>query len=139
MRSTAKLHLETVEGTALRFGAETGRVRLTLDSGPEVDAPSPMEAVLVALGCCTGMDVISILRKQRQQVTGYEVEVIAERAEQHPKVFTAMEVVHRVRGRDLREAGVAEAIRLSDTKYCSVHAMLRASVRLSSRYEIVPE
>jgi putative redox protein len=139
MKSNAKLKLETVEGAGLRFGVEVARVRMTMDSGPEATAPSPMQAVLAAVGGCTGMDVISILRKQRQQVTGYELEVSAERSEQHPKVFTSIEVVHRVRGRDLREAGLAEAIRLSDTKYCSVHAMLEGSVKLTSRYEIIPE
>lgn len=139
MSYNAKLRLEKLEGPGLRFGAEMDRTRMTLDGAREATEPSPMQLVLAAVGGCTGMDVISILRKQRQQVTGYELEVIAERAEQHPKVYTAIEVIHRVRGRGLREAGVAEAIRLSDTKYCSVHAMLQSTVKITSRYEIVSE
>lgn len=135
----ATLKLESVEGPGLRFGAAMDQARITLDGVREATEPSPMQLVLAAVGGCTGMDVISILRKQRQQVTGYEVEVNAERAEQHPKVYTAIEVIHRIRGRDLREAGVAEAIRLSDTKYCSVHAMLQSTVKISSRYELVAE
>mgnify|MGYP001589075818 FL=1 len=86
------------------------------------------------------MDVISILRKKRQQVTGYEVVVNAERRmNEHPKLYTKIEVVHRVRGRDISPVAVEEAVRLSDTKYCAVHAMLGPGVPIASRYEIVPE
>jgi putative redox protein len=110
------------------------------DSGPEAEGPSPVQAVQAALGGCTAMDVISILRKKRQPVTGYEVEVIAERRlNQHPRIFTRMEIIHRVRGRGINPAAVAEAIQLSDTKYCAVHAMLEHAVAVSSRFEITEE
>ena len=84
------------------------------------------------------MDVISILRKQRQQVTGYEIEVTAERREEHPRAYTRIDILHRVRGHDVSPAAVEEAIRLSDTKYCSVHAMLAPAVTMTSRFEILP-
>jgi putative redox protein len=96
--------------------------------------------VQAALGGCTAMDVISILRKKRQPVTGYEVEVFAERrTDQHPRIFTRMEIIHRVRGRGINPATVAEAIELSDTKYCAVHAMLEHTVAITSRFEITEE
>jgi putative redox protein len=131
--------LETVEAPEARFVArfDSGaRIALEGRSGPE--AATPVEAVIAALGGCTGIDVISLLRKKRQEVTGYEVVVESERRSEHPRVFTRIEIVHRVRGRDLSPAAVAEAIRLSDTKYCSVHAMLGAGVPITSRFEILP-
>jgi putative redox protein len=138
--SSAVLRLETLEGTRLRFGARAGGHAFVLDSGPEAEGPSPVQAVQAALGACTAMDVISILRKKRQQVTGYEVEVLAERRlDQHPRIFTRMEIIHRVRGRGIDPAAVAEAIELSDTKYCVVHAMLEHAVAIRSRFEITEE
>jgi len=135
---TARLSLQSVEGAGLRFGVTTGKVAFTLDGGLDVPHPSPMEAVLGAAGGCSAMDVISILRKKRQRVTGYEIEVTAERREEHPRAYTRIDILHRVRGHDVSEQAVEEAIRLSDTKYCSVHAMLAPAVVLTSRYEILP-
>jgi putative redox protein len=138
--SSATLRLETAEGTRLRFGVRAGEHAFVLDSGPEAEGPSPVQAVQAALGGCTAMDVISILRKKRQRVTGYEVEVLAERRmDQHPRILTRMEIIHRVRGRGISPAAVAEAIELSDTRYCAVHAMLEHAVAISSRYEITEE
>ena len=99
-----------------------------------------MELVLVALGGCTGADVVSILAKKRQRVTGYEIEVRAlGRRDEHPRVYTAIEVVHRVRGRGVDARAVAHAIELSEEKYCSVSAMLRATATITSRYEVVED
>lgn len=136
--STAHLSLQTVEGEGLRFDVTTGKVAFTLDSGPDVSHPNPVQVVLGAAAGCSGMDVISILRKKRQRVTGYEIEVTAERREEHPRAYTRIDILHRVRGHDVSAAAVEEAIRLSDTKYCSVHAMLAPAVTLVSRYEILP-
>jgi putative redox protein len=136
----ARLDLETVEGDGLRFRAanDAGRTIL-LDSGKDAVAPNPMEVLLAALGGCSGMDVIAILRKQRQHVTAYALELVGERREEHPRAYTAIELVHRLTGRGLNPAAVAEAIRLSDTKYCSVHATLAPGVKLTSRFEIAEE
>ncbi len=135
--SSALLELESREGTGLRFGARVDGHALQLDAGPGAAAASPMQALLAALGGCTAMDVISILRKKRQQVTAYRVEVIGERrTDQHPKVYTRIEIVHRVWGSDVSAAAVEEAVRLSDTKYCSVHAMLQPAVAITSRFEV---
>jgi putative redox protein len=102
-------------------------------------APSPLETLIAALGGCGAMDVIGVLRKKRQRVTGYEVMVSGERREDHPRAFTRIEIVHKLRGHAIDPAAVAEAIRLSDTKYCSVHASLDPRIVMTSRYEIVED
>jgi putative redox protein len=102
-------------------------------------AATPMELLLVALGSCTGVDVISILKKKRQHVTDYRIEVSGERRAEFPKSYTRMYVKHIVRGRGVSEAAVAQAIELSDTKYCSVAATLRGSAEIVSTYEIIEE
>jgi putative redox protein len=139
MARSARLTLETVEGTGLRFAVEMDRgLRWTLDSKDGGQGPTPMEALLASLGGCTGMDVMSILRKKRQDVRAYEVVVSGETREEHPRRYVRMEVLHRVTGRDLSPAAVQEAITLSDTKYCSVHASLDHGIEIVSRFEIVP-
>ena len=135
--STAHLQLQTIE-TGLRFSVRTGKVSFTLESGAEATHPNPVQVVLAAVAGCSGMDVISLLRKKRQQVTGYEIEVTAERRDEHPRAFTRIEILHRVRGHDVSPAAVEDAIRLSDTRYCSVHAMLEPQVKLVSRFEVLP-
>ena len=111
-----------------------------LDTDHErASAASPVELLLIALGSCTAVDVISILRKKRQQVTEYRVEVRGERRTEHPRHFTRMEVRHIVRGRKISERALAQAIELSETKYCSVAATLRPTVEIVSSYEIIEE
>jgi putative redox protein len=102
-------------------------------------AATPMELLLLALGSCTGVDVISILRKKRERVTGYHVEVRGERRAEHPRAYTRIEVRHVLRGHDLSERAVAQAIELSDTKYCSVAATLRPAVEIVTSYEIIED
>jgi putative redox protein len=102
-------------------------------------AATPMELLLLALGSCTGVDVISILKKKRQHVTDYRIEVSGERREEFPRSYTRLEVKHFVRGRGVSEQAVAQAIELSDTKYCSVAATLRGSAEIVTSYEIVED
>ncbi len=102
-------------------------------------AATPMELLLVALGGCTAVDVISILKKKREQVTDYRVEVRGERRDEHPRSFTRMEVRHVVRGRNVSEKSVAAAVELSETKYCSVAATLRPGVEIVTTYEIIED
>jgi putative redox protein len=138
MVNSATLTLETVEGTGLRFRARAGNGNeVILESGAGAQGPSPVEALLAAVGGCTGMDVISILRKKRQLVDGYEIAVSGVRREEHPRSFTNIELVHRVRGRNLSAAAVEDAVRLSETKYCSVIASLGKDIRITSRCEII--
>lgn len=111
---------------------------ITLDTDHERNsAPTPMELLLVALGSCTAVDVVSILRKKRQEVTDYRVEVRGERRAEHPRSFKRMEVHHIVTGRNVSEQSVAQAIELSEQKYCSVAATLRPTAAIVSSYEII--
>lgn len=97
--------------------------------------PQPMQMLLVTLAACSAMDVISILRKMRQQVDSYTVRVTGQRAEEHPKVFTHIEVEHIVTG-EVDEERLAHAIELSHTKYCPVTAMLRCTAEIEARCTI---
>ena len=128
-----------VGGKDLFIGITPSGHAVTLDTDHERNvAPSPVELLLIALGSCTGVDVVSILQKKRQDVVDYRVEVSGKRREEHPRAFTRMEVKHIVKGRNISEAAVAQAIELSETKYCSVAATLRPTVEIVSSYEIVP-
>jgi putative redox protein len=100
-------------------------------------APTPMELLLVALGSCTAVDVVSILHKKRQEVTDYRVEVRGDRREDHPRSFKRIEVHHIVTGRNISGQSVAQAIKLSEEKYCSVAATLRPTAEIVSSYEII--
>jgi putative redox protein len=100
-------------------------------------APTPMELLLVALGSCTAVDVASILRKKRQKVTEYRVEVRGQRRDEHPRSFKRMEVHHIVTGHNISEPAVAQAIDLSEQKYCSVAATLRPTAEIVSSFEII--
>ena len=102
-------------------------------------AATPMELLLISLGGCTGADVSSILQKKRQRVTSYEIEVRGQRRDEHPRIYTHIEVIHKVKGYNIDEKSVAHAIELSETKYCSVSAMLNASAIITTRYEIEQE
>lgn len=111
-----------------------------LETNHERDsAATPMELLLIALGSCTAVDVISILRKKREQVTDYRVEVRGHRRDEHPRSYTRMEVRHILRGHNISEKAVAQAIELSETKYCSVAATLRPAVEIVSSFEIIDE
>ena len=100
-------------------------------------APTPMELLLVALGSCTGVDVVSILRKKKQGVSAYRVEVRGERRDEHPRSYKRMEVHHIVTGRNISKQSVAQAIQLSEEKYCSVAATLRPTAEIVSSFEII--
>src|SRR5918997_3954080 len=102
-------------------------------------AATPMELLLLALGGCTAVDVVSILKKKRERVTGYRVEVSGTRREEHPRAYTRMEVRHVVTGRGVSEKAVAQAVELSETKYCSVAATLRPGVEIVTTYEIIED
>lgn len=99
----------------------------------------PLELMLVSLAGCTGMDVISILRKKRQEVTTFEVNVHAERADEHPRVFTAITVEYRFQGRNLDPAAVERAVELSESKYCGARAMLAQAVPIERVIQIQEE
>ncbi|HEY1404569.1 MAG TPA: OsmC family protein [Pyrinomonadaceae bacterium] len=99
-------------------------------------AATPMELLLLALGSCTAVDVISILHKKRERVTGYRVEVRGARRAEHPRKYTRFDVRHIINGRGVSEKAVAQAIELSETKYCSVAATLSPGAEIVSSFEI---
>jgi putative redox protein len=124
-------------------GATPSGHRLALDSDRQSNTgPGPMELLLVALGSCTATDIVIILGKKRQRLESLEVSVSGERAPSPPQVWTRLDVVFKIRGKGpdggrLDEKAVADAVRLSEEKYCSVAAMLRKTAELTMRYEIV--
>jgi putative redox protein len=124
----------------LFVGITPGGRALVLDtSSQRSSGPSPVELLLVALGSCTATDVAGILKKKRQQVTGYTVEISGERRDDYPRKYTSMHVHHILTGRGLSTKAVAQAIELSETKYCSVAATLKPQVEIHSTFEIIEE
>ncbi|MGZ3636771.1 MAG: OsmC family protein [Ktedonobacterales bacterium] len=126
----------------MQFAAEAGSGHtVILDAAEHAGGHGagfvPMEMLLVGLAGCTGMDVISILRKKRQQVTGYEVRVRGERAEDHPMVYTDITVEHLITGRNVSPEAVARAIEISESKYCGAGAMLGKTANLIHTFRIV--
>ena len=110
----------------------------TIDTkGDRKSAASPLELLLISVGSCTAIDVISILQKKRQDVTDYDVEVTGIRRDEHPRSFTKINIHHIVYGRSISEKAVADAIELSDTKYCSVAATVKPTAEISTSFEIV--
>lgn len=110
-------------------------IRMDSHASPETGA-SPVEMVALALAGCTAMDVISILGKQRQEVTSFDVRVHAERASDYPKVITSAVLEYVVVGHDIQETAVLTAIDRSVQKYCPVHAMLRKAFPIELHYSI---
>ena len=98
--------------------------------------PSMMETLLGALGACTAVDVVSILKKKRQNLIGLEILVNGQRAADYPKIWTAIELVYRFTG-EVEEKAARDAIELSKGKYCSVSAMLEKAAKITYRVEIV--
>ena len=127
-------------GNDLFVGISPSGHALTLDTNHDrASAPTPMELLLIALGSCSAVDVISILEKKREDVTDYRVEVRGERRDDHPRGYKRMEVRHIVRGRNISDKSVTQAIELSETKFCSVAATLRPTAEIVSSFEIVAD
>lgn len=128
----------------LSFLAETGSNHLVaMDGAPEGGgrnlAPRPMEMVLVGTGGCSASDVVVILKKSGQEVSGCEVQLTSERAEADPKVFTRIHMHFVVRGRGLKRNLVEHAIRLSHEKYCSASIMLGKTAEITTDFAIIEE
>ncbi len=109
------------------------------DHGGEDEGPRPVEMLLMGLAGCTGMDVIAILRKKRQSVSAFRVIVSGERREEHPRVFQNIHVVYEVTGKGLDIEAARQAVLLSEDKYCSVSAMLRKAVDITTDVRILEE
>jgi putative redox protein len=128
----------------MQFAVETGSGHtLTLDtaeeSGGNDSGPQPMEMLLVGLGGCSGTNVVHILKKMRQEVTGVQIRVRGKRATERPRVYTDIAVEYTVSGRGLSESKVRQAVKLSETTYCSASAMLSKTAKITSRIRIVED
>ena len=123
-------------------GADTG-FEVPLGANPLVggdnDGFRPLELMAVSLAGCTAMDVISILQKKRQEVTDFRVEVDANRADGHPKVFTEAVVEYHVTGKEISEKAVVRAVELSATRYCPAQSMLAKVFPMALKYSIYDE
>ena len=135
---TAKVQLTNALRAGRQFVAETGSGHhMILDDAAGGTGAKPIELVAAALAGCTAFDVITMLRqKHHQKVTGYEVVVEADQADRPPQVFTAVRIRHLVTGIGVDPAALAQAIQLSEEKYCSVGAMVAKSAKLETSYEI---
>lgn len=125
----------------LRFVASDDKEHsVAMDSskehGGEGLAFSPVQLLLAALGGCTGMDVVDVLRKQRQKLTGLEIVVSGERASEHPRVYSKVHVEYKLKGENLKEKALQTAIRLSVDKYCSVGATISKTAKMSHSYVV---
>ena len=115
----------------------------TTDSGYKAvmdgngNAISPMESVLVAVGACSSIDVVDILKKGRNEVISCDCELDAERAEEPPRVFTKIHAHYTVKGQDISEKALARAVQLSAEKYCSVMLMLTGNVEVTTSYTLL--
>lgn len=134
----AKLHLTTVDEGRQFVGQSGSGHNVVMDDAHGNTGAKPIELALLALGGCTAFDVVEILRKMRQRVTGYDIELQAEQCEEPPTVFTRVTIKHKLQGRIQPEA-VKKAIQLSETKYCSVSAMISKTAKIETTFEIVPE
>jgi putative redox protein len=139
MSTTNKATVRFV-GDDLFVGITPGGRAIVLDTDSQrSSAPSPVELLLVALGSCTATDVASILKKKRQHVTSYTIEVSGERRTDYPRSYTSMKVHHILTGTAISPQAVAHAIDLSDNKYCSVAATLKPNVEIQTTFEIIEE
>lgn len=131
---TGGLHFDVSLGSGYRFEIDAAP-----GHGGEGRGARPMELLLAGLAGCTGMDVADILRKSRQDMTGLQVVVEGERAQDYPMVFTHIRVEYIVRGHRISEDALQRAIRLSEEKYCSASAMLGKTARIETSYRIIEE
>ncbi len=137
-----KSRVKWVEDVCFMAESDSGHA-IIMDGAPEVGGrnlgPRPMEMLLMGTGGCTSVDVVMILKKSRQDVTGCEVEISAERASDHPKVFTKIHMHFTVRGRGVKPEIVDRAIKLSAEKYCSASIILGKSAVMTHDFEIIEE
>jgi putative redox protein len=125
-----------------QFVGESGSGHaIVMDASPEPGkirtGMTPMEMLLVATGGCSGMDVISVLKKKRQEVFDIEVNVNGQKAETHPQKYKSIQIEYTVTGKDISEEAVRKAVELSMDKYCSVKATLEGSAEIKYSYKIV--
>ncbi len=138
--ASSKAYIKQVKG--ITFAGKTNSNRWVMMDGPEGFGGSdaairPKELLLLALGGCTGSDVVSILEKKRVKLDDFEMNIEAEMAEEHPKVYTTINVEYVFYGKEIKDSDVERAIDLSLTKYCGVTAMLEKAINITHSYKII--
>jgi putative redox protein len=140
MSAEITLHANLTTGTRFEIETASGH-NLAVDTmsqdSEQTSAPSPMETLLAALAGCSGISMLSILRKKRQDITNYEVHVCGKQAETYPHVFTEIRVEHLLRGHALQEVAAQRALQLTEERYCSVSIMLSKVVALTQTVRII--
>lgn len=138
--SEAKKAVIRYAGDEMFIGVSPGGHAQILDAnGERNNAATPLELLMLAVGSCTAVDVISILAKQRQKVSDYRVEVTTERAADLPRYVTKFMVHHIVYGCGISSDAVARAVELSDSKYCSVAATVKPKAEVITSFEIIED
>jgi putative redox protein len=132
-------HVSWTEDLTFKGSTPEG-LDITMDASPEFGGggrgPRPAELLLLGLGGCTGMDVMSILKKKRADVKSLDIEIEAERSTEHPKIFTKIVVTYIVGGDDLKESDINRAVELSTEKYCVVGSMLKQACPIEYNWKI---
>jgi putative redox protein len=134
-----KAKITWINGRAFLGESGSGHA-VVMDGAPEAGGRNigvrPMEMMLLGLGGCTAFDVVMILEKSREKITGCEVALEAERANEDPKVFTKVKLIYTLKGLDLKPAAVERAIKLSSEKYCSASKMFEKTAEISHEWKI---
>jgi putative redox protein len=137
-----KAKITYVDGMQFVGEADSGHA-IVMDAGPQVGGKNtglrPTELLLIGVGGCSGMDVVSILKKKKQAVTGVEMNVRGDKSEDYPQKFTGIDIEFVVTGKNISEEAVKRAVQLSMEKYCSVKATLEGSAAITYTYRIVEE
>jgi len=137
-----KARVKWLDGRAFVGESGSGHA-IVMDGAPEAGGRNvgvrPMEMLLLGLGGCTAFDVVMILEKGREKVTGFEVELEADRATEDPKVFTRVKIIYKLRGKNLKPAAVERAVKLSAEKYCSASIMFAKTAAIEHAWTIEEE
>ncbi|NQT34009.1 OsmC family protein [bacterium] len=130
-----------VDGMHLKGKSKDGLV-IDMDSRPAgviPKGPAPMELVLQAIGGCSGMDIIFILKKRKRELEQFEIRIEGTKRDEHPKIFEEINIVYRAKGEGITMKELERAASLSMEKYCSVSAMLRNSVKINWKCELIED
>jgi putative redox protein len=137
-----KARVQWLDGRAFVGESGSGHA-VVMDGSPESGGRNigvrPMEMMLLGLGGCTAFDIVMILERMREKVTGLDIAIEGERATEDPKVFTHVKLIYKVTGRKLKPANVERAVNLSAEKYCSATAMFAKSATIEHSFEIIEE
>ena len=137
-----KARVQWLDGRAFVGESGSGHA-VVMDGAPESGGRNvgvrPMEMLLLGLGGCTAFDIVMILERMREKVTGLDISLEGERAGEDPKVFTHVKLIYKVTGRNLKPANVERAVNLSAEKYCSASAMFEKTAKIEHSFEIIEE